>query len=643
MQTKPILAKILLLALITLVTQCVMAQETLVGLYSYRVNGTEQSKRIASDESLTLPFFDDFSQNLVFPRTYLWQNSGVITNLNYAISPITIGTATFDAALSNGELYSQLTSFPQLADALTSQPIDLNLPSSDSIYLSFMIQPQGLGYAPSERDSIILEFIDSSNNWNRVWSASVNFIDSTLTQRFHLSGKTSIIESDSLNQHFHNVMIPISAEEFLRSNFQFRFQNYASISQNQSIPGLLSNCDHWILDMVYLNSGRSVGDTIFNDIAFSKPINTLMNNYTATPWAHLQEAYDNEFSNPLEFTINYSNLGYTTWNVTRRFNIIDHSGYNSDYSFSGGAENIYALQNIEYTRNFEYDFGSTWDDSAKFTLQSYLITDDNASTTYLRYNDTISTTFSFKNYYAYDDGSAESGYGVFGEGTANAMVACKFFNYKADTVQGVMMYFNKTVNDGNETNFKLTIWDDNNGKPGNIIAQRVGVKTLYTDSLNQFTIYRITPTFLSEGTFYVGWQQVYECMMNVGFDLNNNNQSNIFVNLGSGWNNTQFNGTLMIRPIMGNMHQWPTSIECTDTYTNTFALYPNPSSSYINLKFSDGQIPKQVQIISTTGIILHQTTQYQNIDIQSLPNGIYIVRVLLQSGKTVTKKLLVQQ
>ena len=634
----------LLVLAVQLFTQQAVAQdEVLVNLSSYPISKPTIGTKNAKAEPLTLPCFDDFSRNEALPSQNLWQNSGVMSNLNYAISPITIGTATFDAIGSNGELYQGLTTFPQIADGLTSQPINLELTTGDSIYLSFYIQPQGLGYAPSQRDSLVLELLDSTNQWQRVWAASVNFADSTLTQYLHLSNKKSSLRSNSLNKTFHQVMIPITDEKFMTKNFQLRFLNYASIAQNQNIAGLLSNCDHWILDLVYLNSHRTVADTTFDDIAFNKPISLLMNNYTSIPWKHIQNAYSNEFNSPLGFTISYSNLGYNTWNVTRRFSIIDHSGHTANYNFSGGAENIFEKQEVEYTRNFEYNFASAWDDSAKFTLKSYLITDDNASTLHLRNNDTIQQNLNFHNFYAYDDGSAESGYGIYGEGTSNAMVAYKFNNYVADSIKGVMVYFNRTVNDGNETSFKLTIWDDNNGKPGNIIAQRAGTRTLYSDSLNQFTIYRITPTLLPEGTFYVGWVQVYECMMNVGFDLSNNNSDKIFLNLGSGWTNTKFEGSLMIRPILGNMHQWPTNIICNDNKTSSFTLYPNPASNSINLKFAGDQAPVMVQIISTSGQVVLQTSTTQQVNIQSLTNGLYIVKALMLTGNTATQKLLINR
>src|SRR5574344_475658 len=101
MGIRKFLTGFVLLALTALPAHRTTAQEVLVGLQSYPVKPST-SKKSATKSSITLPFFDDFAKSEVYPNPTLWQNHGVITNLNYAISPITIGTATFDAAGSTG-------------------------------------------------------------------------------------------------------------------------------------------------------------------------------------------------------------------------------------------------------------------------------------------------------------------------------------------------------------------------------------------------------------------------------------------------------------------------------------------------------------------------------------------------------------
>ena len=639
-----ILKKIFFVFILFMAVFSTNAQEILVDLNSYYIPKNENYNASAKSKNvLELPFFDDFSRPTTFPTRELWEKSYVITNQSYAINPPTNGVATFDAVNQKGELYSNLSTNPQGADTLVSHSINLGYSASDSVYLSFQFQPQGRGYEPSSKDSLVLEFWDNNQQkWIRAWSATVNFSTKKLTQKNIITSKSKTIQSDTLNRSFYNAVINISEPGFLTSNFKFRFINYASLSANTLVPGLKSNSDHWHIDMIYLDYNRTSTDTIFNDITFSEPVPNPMINYTSVPWSHFTEAKQVEFPNPKQFTISYHNLGYTTWNISRRFKIIDLSGSQSEYFFSGGAENIFALQRFNYSRYFDYTFSSAWEDSAKFNLQSYLITDIFEETKHFRYNDTISKTIEFHNYYSFDDGSAESGYGLFGEGTEDGMVAYKFHNYKSDNLLGIMIYFNRTFKDANQVTFKLTVWDNDNGKPGNIVYQRQSVRPIFTDSLNTFTVYRIDPTQIPEGEFFIGWVQTNQDMLNVGFDLNNDEKDRIFYNISGNWVNTKFEGTLMIRPIFGKMHQIPTNVTPNSTNQN-ISVYPNPAKDNISIKVDNDTEIESIQIINSIGnIVLSQNYTYQEpINIQSIPTGFYIVKVCPKKGKCITSKLMI--
>ena len=624
----------------------VNAQEVLVNLSTYPAYSVSNSKTSSSKAKgiLTLPFFDDFSRNTVKPTLDLWEASSVTTNQNYGINPPTIGVATFDAINSKGELHANLTTTPQGADTLTSLPINLTYSADDSIYLSFCFQPQGLGYAPSSKDSLVLEFWDDSESlWVRAWSASVDFVKKTLVYKNILTSKSKTINSDTLNRGFYNAIINIGEQRFLSPNFRFRFVNYASLSANTLVPGLKSNSDHWHIDMVYLNKYRDLTDTIYNDVSFSKPIQNLMRNYTSLPWSHFNDAFKSEFPSPLTINIFYHNLGPVVWDVPVRFVIKDFSGLRADSLFLGGSSNIFPYQKVNYSRYFDFNFRSAWQDSAKFMFKSYLELYNNQSSApvHLMFNDTISRTFEFHNYYAYDDGSAESGYGIFGEGTDDGMVAYKFNNYKADTLQGIMLYFNRTYADANQTTFKLTVWDDSQGKPGEIVYQKNGVRPRFSDSLNKYSIYRIDPTFIPKGTFYVGWIQTSQDMLNIGFDMNTDNQDKLYYNIAGDWVKTKYSGSLMIRPIFGRMHQTPTGI-ITPTSQTDFSVYPNPANEFISIRSDNAEI-NALQIINITGkVVLNERgSRLESINIQNLTEGIYIVRACLNTGKWVTHKLVV--
>lgn len=622
------------------------AQEVLVNLSSYPIPKTDNNTKGVYSKAksiLELPFFDDFSRPTVFPTAELWESSGVLCNLNYAINPPTIGVATFDAINREGELYEWLSTTPQGADTLTSLPINLVYPASDSIYFSFSFQPRGLGIDPTDRDSLVLELWDDiQTKWIRAWSAS--YTKDSLRQNNILNKKFKKVESDTLHKTFHNAIICIENEGFLTSNFKFRFINYASISDNATVPGLRGNSDHWHIDMVYLNKDRFFEDTVFNDVAFSRPIKNLMINYTSVPWSHFSSAFSSEFPSPLKINIFYKNLGPYVWDVPIRFTTKDFSGLKPDSLFLGGSSNINPYVSVDFSRLFDFTFGSAWPDSAKFEFTSYLelYAEPLSAPQYFMHNDSTSRILEFHNYYSFDDGSAEMGYGLFGEGTTGATVAQKFYNYKADTLKGIMLYFNRTYNNANDITFRLMVWDDDNGKPGSIIYQKNSVRPNFSDSLNKFTIYRVDPLVIPSGNFYLGWMQENQNMLNVGFDMNINNQNRLFYNIYGDWANTLEEGTLMIRPIFGKMHQIPTNVSL-NPQNQDISIYPNPAKDNISVKVDNDAEIATIQIFNSVGNVVLSQNYYnqESINIQSISPGFYIVKVCPQKGKCITSKLLI--
>lgn len=640
------LKKLVYTFLFSVIVLAANAQEVLINLSSYpipKVDNNTKASLYKAKSILELPFFDDFARSTVFPTTELWEPSGVLCNLNYAINPPTIGVATFDAINRKGELYSWLNTTPQGADTLTSLPINLAYPASDSIYLSFSFQPRGLGYEPTDRDSLVLELWDDiQTKWIRAWSAS--YTKDSLRQKNILNNKFKKVESDTLHKTFHNAIICIEDEGFLTANFKFRFINYASIADNSTIPSVRGNSDHWHIDMVYLNKDRFFENTIFNDVAFSKPIKNLMKNYASVPWSHFSSAYSSEFPSPLKINIYYRNLGPYVWAVPIEFATKDISGLKADSSFSGGSANIYAFENIDFSRFFDFNFRSAWQDSAKFKFISYLLlySDPAGAPKHLIYNDSTSSTLEFHNYYSFDDGSSEAGYDLFGGGTIGATIAQKFYNYKADTLKGIMIYFNRSYNDANNKPFRLMVWSDDNGKPGNVIYQKNSVKPKFTDSLNKFSVYRIDPLFIPVGNFYIGWMKETQEALNVGFDMNANNKSRLFFNMYGYWENTQFEGTLMIRPILGKMHQIPTNVT-PNPISQNISIYPNPAKDNISIKADNDAEIATIQVFNSVGNVVISQNYYNQepINIQNIPPGFYIVKVCPKKGKCITSKLMI--
>ncbi|HRP59618.1 MAG TPA: hypothetical protein PK833_04935, partial [Vicingus sp.] len=88
------------------------------------------------------------------------------------------------------------------------------------------------------------------------------------------------------------------------------------------------------------------------------------------------------------------------------------------------------------------DFYFPTDDTAKtkvFQLKNFFNISSGAVTDFNIKNDTVVSYQVFSNYYSYDDGSAEAGYGIEGVG---AKLANQFTIKKSDTLVGIRIYFN---------------------------------------------------------------------------------------------------------------------------------------------------------------------------------------------------------
>ena len=653
---------LLITAIIIVNTVQTNAQEVLTGLQENHVIKKVAKKRenLMQLQSLILrelPFIDDFSKPTGFiPDQRKWQGTSVYVNNSYGINPPSIGVATFDAINSKGELYDVGYIYSSPADTLLSQPINLAYPY-DSIYLTFYFQAGGYGDLPENRDSLILQFSPDGNDWLTVWRASASSTDSAITETYNRRDNTTnyLRKEKNINEHFFKAHVKVDRPEFLTGSFQFRFINHASISINQFTPGRASNADHWNIDFVYLDKGRTAFDTLIKDVAILTPVKSLSNYYEEMPWSHYNsEAREKMFGSQLTINLAYHNLGWGTRNVVRQIEITPLFGNGQYFSMYGGAENIDDLEvyNNDYT--VTYDFYSDTD-SANFEIKTYITTDSDPARADYRYNDTTVYYQKFYDSYAYDDGTAENGYGLFGVGAASGKVAVQYYCFASDSLQGVYMYFNRTINNVNQENkFRLTVWGDDNGAPGEILYTQNATKPTYSDSLNQFVAYKFTkPVFIGRRTtFYVGWQQTNDDFINIGFDRNNNHQDKVFFNLTNLWQPSIYEGSPMIRPIFSPASRFPTNpILPPETTTSGnisgVVLAPNPSADYVRMIWKEdveNTTAKRVEIYDTSGRLIRVEYNQSNIiNVSNLQVGTYIVRILDGNKIKETKKIIVSR
>ncbi|MDD3878201.1 MAG: hypothetical protein PHT69_16400, partial [Bacteroidales bacterium] len=329
--------------------------------------------------------------------------------------------------------------------------------------------------------------------------------------------------------------------------------------------------DQWHLDYVYLNIGRNINDTVFEDVAFTGSMGSLFVKYQSVPWKHYL-LNPSLFQTHSTVELKYVNLSNITKNVNRNLFIYDSFDSSVAFSYSGGNLNLLPFANEQLNVPIAHTFSSALTDSALFELRGVINTTPDIN----RMNDTIQFFQRFLNYYAYDDGSPENGYGLT---PANSKLAYRFSINTSDTLKAVQMFFNQTYQNVNQKNFFLTIWNGNSA-PDQIIYEQANVTPMFEDELNKFHTYFLDPPLVLNGTFYIGWRQTTADNLNVGFDRNTVSNENIFYNTDGTWKTSLYEGSLMIRPLFGNLFNLGVNNQ-NDKKMLNITFYPNPLSQDI--------------------------------------------------------------
>jgi hypothetical protein len=579
-----------------------VSQEVVIGLQSNPAikdsyNRKAGTKGFAADP-LELPFFDDFSGHDIFPSVSRWSDDFVFINNTYTDNQITTGVATFDALSNTGRLYETASPIVFEADHLTSQPINLNLTAADSIRISFYYQPGGLGDIPEENDSLVLQFFAPAEaKWYPVWKAT--------------GGKFS---------DFKSVIIRIDNSRFLQNGFRFRYINYASLSANLTEPSMVSNCDEWNIDYIVLDKNRKDADTVFRDVAFRYPHRSLLNSHESMPWKQFLKISFQEMA--ASIPMHYRNNDTIPRTVARNFEIWDMYKNSLATSLSPTTVTNNPLTNVDDNADLIYTFSTNNDDSALFRITSWLSTDSWDP----KENDTLVYYQNFSNYFAFDDGSSEGGFGINGMGSRNAMVAYRFKSFMEDTLRAIKICFNDSYMNANQRVFDLMVWDDNVGVPGNVIYSQEKVMVQQGEAINGFYTYLLKEGVMVDDIFYVGWKQRSETFLNAGFDINTPHGGKQFYWISGNWIQSAVQGSLMIRPVTG--HPLATSINDI-TYKSMQALHfhPNPAHEFIIIDNEEMTLSGKtcISFVDLQGREVLKVPLSERIDISPLHEGMYII------------------
>lgn len=581
---------------------------------------------VAELDTISLPFWDDFSFSEPDVDSTLWQNGiGVFINPAIGINQPTINVATFDGINSVGRPYNSESDFVAPTDSLLSHAIDLSgvpLDKRSTVYLSFFWQMQGLGELPDETDSLRLEFFDRNGEWIKQWS---------------ITGL-----EENISQDFQKVYIPITASEYFHAGFRFKFQSYGKTT---------GAFDSWHLDYIYLNQDRNTSnESIFDHAIATEPV-SLFNTYTQIPYSQLFAFPDTIFT-PVTVVLSSfeNNIQPVEYNYIIKdewaSNIIytENSTINPLTNFGRGTIETAAIDKSIFNANtdslyisMEFQFIS----GDKYFIKS--INNGGADTTFLvddffnfRLNDTIRQDFLIHDVLAYDDGSAEFSAGI---NQSNGELAIQFVIAEQDSITDIDIYFpliKPVVSEGEQMN--LSIFSDLSGEIGTLLAKQ-NFTLSPSDSINKFTRYSFEVPVVVSDTFYIGFQQFKDDYIGIGLDKTNNQGSKIFVNTQGDWErNIKVEGSLMMRPIFGKTDYDPNAVVGIEESENkNLYIYPNPAKDLI---YVQGDFD-ELQMISISGQIINFRIQNSTINSSSIPDGIYILKATIKN-QVQTQKIIIR-
>jgi hypothetical protein len=594
-----------------------VAQETIVPLNSRSELYQLQDKRsfrknVAAIDTLELPFFDDFSDYFnkkfgayFWPDTNRWVDRHAFVNDNLAKDPISVGVVTLDGVNEFGQpdnWFASNTGAP--ADTLTSVPI--NLEGKSNVILSFYYQAGGNStYGPEFSDKLLLEFKDVDAVWTEMWA-------------------TNGISDDSA---FFRVMVSVDSSYHLFDGFQFRFRNYASLH---------SNGDFWHLDYIELDEGRTMEDTLTNDLTIVYRGESLLSEYGSMPWTHFKDdpignmgdkvfirvrnGYDED--KPLDYYLEALNV-----DGVEDFSISDVN------AFTILAEDVCGSFEQDCSDNVETDISNVYgtavelsEDSAYFLVRKWLPATGDVRTE----NDTVVYVQKFFNYYAYDDGTAEVAYGLGNIDVPGEMVV-KYDIKKKDTLQALQMYFDPVKWDLRNEFFQIVIYGGDS-IPETLIYESDSLIPVYNIQ-NVFYHFPIDTLLTLEGTVFIGWRQPAneDITFTVGFDLQNDNSDKVFYNLGLGWAQSSIPGSVMIHPVLGRSYEYdPTEIKEVENLK--FTVYPNPAINQLMIRSNTDVNAVSATIFDMTGRELETFNAQQVMDISSLNSGVYFLILQNEDG-----------
>lgn len=569
-------------------------------IHQQKFTNTKNNASSRLQNSNILPFWDDFSRGI---DTLRWTLDGASYTETIAENAPSLGAILFNGVDQNGKPYSLQIGDQGESDFLTSKSFDLSLLSGqekESLYLSFFWQAGGKAEAPDANDRLTLQVLNPTGEWVPVWDQSGgNELDRTIFTQ-------EIIKIESEWQH---------------KSFQFRFLS----NGRQAGP-----FDSWLLDYVYLNFNRDETDLTYRDRALTQTNQVNFGEYSAYPLELLQtdqtglwSQIQNEFFNledrfrAMEYSIQVEDgLGNPILIVNENtpFNPVPNSLERRTFLSREFDEIPVPLEETDLIISTSITSG----DGFLFEIQNGDTVRYN-SVDY-RLNDTIRTSFPIRDFFAYDNGSADYSAGI---NQRSGQVAVQFNSPEPVYIKGISINFTN-ANQANQP-VDIVIWDEIDRRP--IFSK----ESLIPEKIpgQDFSYYALDTNIRVSGEFFIGFTQFSNDFIHVGLDKVNDQSSKIFYNVGGGWvQNEDVIGSLMIRPHVS----LTAPFEQSEIPESGFRIYPNPVVERLTV---DGKF-EEITIFDSFGrqilLPMEKTNTGEIVNFRGQRPGVYVINLFSESG-----------
>ncbi len=552
------------------------------------------------------------------PDSIRWvQGGGSYINNTFAINPPSNYVASFDGLDQQGNPYTY-NDINGPIDHLTSLPINLSGLIDSNVVLSFYWQIGGNGFFPDPKDSLYLSFKDKNGNWSRRWGK-----------------KGGGFAYDSAS--FYYAEVPVNDSSFFHAAFQFRFQ---------AVGNRGGSNDNWNIDYVYLDKNWNNEKRDPRDRTISRSQSSILKKYQSIPIDHFLMAPESHLADSVRFELR--SLSNAAAFLDFRNNYVKEGNTKHPFQVDITTALIEPKDTIPYSwrvnkEDFEFNSSPL---QLTYIVEAFASDPDKLNGIDFTTNNIDSGSVSLRNYYAYDDGTAEQTGGAPLGGT----MIFEFTNFQpGDTLTHIDLYTPVTATSRNDfrKSIKLRVFDKDKKAIGGEFSRAVEYPGRW-NGFNSFIVDSIRGGFvINSDIFYIGFvvpssSSGVSNYLPIGVDVNTKTDQKIFYRelAYQPWKELKGLGTFMIRPVFdytpitGVMDRIQNNLLCT--------VYPVPTTGKV---WIEGNVDN-FKVYDFTGNILMEnsfsrdnTTHELNIAV--LSNGMYYLHLSNHEGLNAVKKITV--